>query len=1701
MKNYFVFLLTALFFLIFVSCESKRPDSLGEFSYLLKINSILSNGEVEIIEDETVIAAAVTDESGSATFNDVKTIKELTVRVCKGELNLVSSEEPVAWNGCMETKVIPTDSPEITAVVDILSTFIAKYESDTSSEEWKTYLDMTTLPYPALQSSLTDATKRYLWYQGIAKVAENVSKANGITPETMYSTENLVNLLYDDLTDDGIINGSTEAKFGALSIEAAILKSILADAIPEVSKNYTKSDLVTWTDIIRYSNAKFLGGTGSGIDSEKPVIEIETPKEGEVVFGDVKVKATATDNVKVTSLVCLLVGEEMPELEDEAEEEDKFLAEFDSKLVPDGKIKIRCIASDGTNLSEKEISVTASNSNQVLLSAFVTNPLTLWDSVSVYDSKDNKILVTSFDEGESTTISLAPGTFRIVLKGGIYEPVFLDDETIKFDSYLETRVTVKPGEKTTAYATPLTTLRERLYRALSDNGESEAETKSFTLISEHIDKDFPLYIEPVSKNQLTENSKYYIALAAIERLAVLIGERHNPPLGKGSITIEQVLKALIDDLEAEDKAVLDGFGKINKFVVDSYLFRYWYAIALKLFLESEENLTSLKFSDLQTVIHNISTDVSELFPSDEEPKKVTDKPPVISEKRFKRSYETEFQSYSVSNIIYANSDVFSVKFKALPDESGDLSIDTVEVAGDIEALSISDINEEGIYTAEVKFPATEDGDKTILITAVDDAENTGTATLQAVKDTVKPVITNLGDELPTNVTTPLTVSYSVTEINPHESLYSFTAEGELPETWTSLAPAILTGDITITDTLLADDGAYALYFKTVDKAGNETVRTKSLVFDRERPTAEFTTAPEINENGFINQNSISITIIATDNVTPENELIHEFFNGTMWVENPEEIKNVWILQVLSEQLYEQKYRVKDLAGNKSDDINISFTVDTLFPVLTTNKTVLESRAYRIDDENLQLSSTCTDTNLLTYTYSINNSEAVSVTHASMSLVNNEALREGNNTVTVECSDKAGNITTEEIEIIIDNTPPVLSVTHSPEGAVCGIATTVEVEAVDSISRPVTAHYYYSVNNMAESAVFTTNLNSSGEASLVFPGSGDTFYNNTNNYINLLNNVDFFVTAKDEAGNESAAVFRGWNIDKMPPRASFYEVTEHLIAIVIDGSQTFTGSEAGAAPDIYAFIDQKAAEAGLNDIRKIKSYINGSLRDTFTVVKNINEFREGECANFPCGGENDIYLPCRVCAHSGEVPEEFTFKVLFEDSCGNTGKVSDCKDEDYFCIEKYVNIAIPPLYITTNFTGTDSIMITLQAEGANIESCKIYKGSVFVQDCQKVQGGQVINTTSYSEGTYTVQASSKYSGGTEITTGSKNFVVDRTPFSISIDVKNGKPYYLKESPVLSYNITIASGVKSVLFALHDRTVNYRYAPPTGYNCDTSTGYCVTNSYDRIIYASSSKSANFSVPISGLFAAQGGIYTKISYVVEPNWGNTVTGEVSVFPINLIATDNEDLAIWSEGGKIRFRESIISKKVSSGNIKYYGQYHYNNMCIKTAGKPFYHHREYLVNPSYSVNPDAYESCGTITVTKPKSVYRWGRKDHDHGASADDGTCSSLSDCPSTAYDCRDRILGNEKECIAARAGKHYSDSGHNCNEKPHNAPWVCCNCNDWSGKVPCMETQCVYLRDMQYYPASAFFILTDRSNRGGFGATLKDLGVKVSEQKDCL
>jgi len=1535
MRLLFSFLIMSLFLF---SCESKRPDT-DNFEYSLTVNSIQKNADVEILDGEKSVSAAVTDENGTVNFNSLNVVSNLRIKVCGGTVNLVSSDESVAWTGCNETKFTPLEKETNSVVVDFLSTFITNYDYETSTQEWVDYLDVTTLSTPTLQTSLTDSTKRYLWLQGFAVIAQNISQANGVNSETQYSTENLINLIKDDLADDKVINASTKKMFGTLSIDSAVLKNIIADAIPEVSAKFSASDLKDWTDKLAKSDAKFLGGSESGTDNEKPIIEVVAP-EGERpdVYGTVTIHVKATDNLAIATLDCAIVSpENTPDIEDTREEPEIFLGSFDSDQMEDGELKIKCIASDGTNISEKEFSLTVSNNNDVKLKAYITNELTAWDSVAVYDYDGEKVGTYSFPKDEEPVIGLAPGDYTFVFKGGSYAPVFLTDESIDFDSELKTYAKVVAGDVTNVVATPLTTIREALRKEVGD-------TKSFSLISQHIDNDFPIYIEPVSKNQLTENSKHYIVLAGLERLAALIGERHEPALEAGAVTIEQVLKAIVDDIETVDEGVLDGNGLINQFAVDSYLFRYWYAIAVKLFLESDKNLTGLGFSDLQTVITNISMDDSELFPSDNAPKKVTDQPPIISEKQFKRSYESEFQDYSIENIIYSNNSVFSIKFKALPDKAGDLEIDLVEIFGNVDVQSLSDISDEGIYTAQLTFTDEVDGEKTVGIRATDSAENTGTATLQAVKDTVNPVIDKFellrGETLISGeyTTVPFTADYEITEANfRNAQLAVKTSVSSGDFVYNKEVSTSLVGDFQINKSDLpgdGDDGAYSFSVKFTDKAGNETTTEFQKTIDTVSPVIEsIVMTPPINANGFIDSRDITVEITATDNIEQTLNYWHRR-NESSYAKHLGDPPHIFNIQEPADASIVYYFKVSDQAGNETPESNaFSFTIDTVDPAITiSNKDTLEGKTFKSSSSILVFNYTIEEINLEYCELRINGSKYSDITVLptnSIPFTNSELLDPTigpatANTASIYCIDLAGRETENTVSFYIDDEAPKININPDQLG---GSVIDDDLVALDSVITDnfgrqgnLTVKFKY-VDDAFNSLGFT-NYHSFPESSLReidgwggfgqgatcsttdnscrfwIPHLYDEYLNEGSipfeNLYHNLNDFTLYLEVTDKAGNKSETTFN-YTVDKEP------------VPMISGG---------------YSYEDGKIY-LGFSSDKSISSF----------VMRVNGSYSTPGCYHIYLDGMEKHFYSCPFNANTGTT---YSVTISSKDSFGN-GCFDDCSEfqdsNTNFCFEGNITANLPSLSVIVNNQTDNTVYYDISSD-STIQDCKILKNGSFFQDCDKSTGSFSETISTWEEGVYTIRVTAKNVIGAETTRGD-DFIIDNTVTSFNLNINNYAPVYYNSAPTLAISGTVAGGVKKISVYLEKRKLHQSRAGSLQHCVGT---YCYELFDVKIAEITPGKIVNpithevsyFFLPTTpspDLF--EPGYYDSVYWIIESNRnGETASGNFALIdtPIRIAKSASDfaqtlSISVNEDNRELemQFRPSVFSTANLSGSADF--------------------------------------------------------------------------------------------------------------------------------------------------------------------------------------
>ena len=1615
------------------SCDSKRPDA-DSFEYSLSVYSIQADADVEILDKDKTVTTAKTDENGEVNFKSLNAVSNLKIKICGGTVNLVSNEESVAWTGCSEAMFTPVEKETNSVTVDFLSTFIANYGSQTSSQEWMDYLGVTTLPPPTLQTSLTDSTKRYLWLQGFSVIAKNISQANGVNPETQYSTEKLVNLIKDDLEDDDIINGSTEKVFGTLNIDSAVLKNIIAEAIPEVSDSFSNSDLKEWTDSLTSSKAAFLGGSGSETDNEKPVITIEQPTEdNETVWGEVTIRAIADDNEQVATLDCTIIYPvDAPDIEDTVDETSIFSGTFDSTLMSDGGIRLKCTASDGTNIAEKEFSVNISNSNKVDLKAFITNELTDWNSVVVYDYDGKKVGTYSFEEGEQTQIGLAPGYYTFVFNGGSYKPVFLNDKSIEFDSELSTNQVVTAGETTEVIATPLTTIREKLYSEFKGTlSPQDAVETSFSLISGHIDSDFPLYIEPRSKNQLTENSKYYIVLAGLERLSVLIGERHDPKLEPGAITIEQVLKAITDDISTDIKGVLDGGGTINQFGVDSYLFRYWYAIAVKLFLESDENLTGLGFSDLQTVINTIATDDSKLFPEDEAPKKVTDQPPVISQKQFKRSFENEFQDYSVDNIIFSNNSLFSVKFRALPDGSGDLELNLVEMFGDVEVQSLTD-GDDGIYTAELTFTDGENGEKTVGIRAVDNAKNTGTATLQAVKDTVNPVIDKF--ELLRNetvitgefTTVPFTVDYEITEVNfRNVQLAVKTAASSGDFSYNKEVGTSLTGDFQINKSDLpgvGEDGSYNFSVKFTDKAGNETTTEFQKTIDTVAPEIEsIVMTPAINANGFIDSRDITVEITATDNL----EQILNYWqrrNEAPYNKNTNDPPNVFNIQEPADASIVYYFKVTDQAGNETPESDaFSFTIDTVDPSATiSNSADLEGNTFKSTSPSLVLNYTIEEINLDFCELRINGAKAYDIINFptnTLTLTGSELLDPTigpaeMNTASIYCIDLAGRETETTVSFYIDDDDPVINIDPNQLGGsvIDGELVNIISEITDNFGRQgnLTVKFRYednalnslgynNVHSFPESGMKEIDSWGGGGGRSSCSSSNDTCnfwiphlddeYLSQGLYDNLyhnLNNFTLYLEATDKAGNK----------------------TEHTFSYTIDKEPVPMNSGG------YSYEDSKIY-LGFSSDKSISSF----------VMRVNGSYSAPDCYHTYIDGMKKHFYSCPFDANTGTT---YDVTISSKDSFGNAS-FDDCdrfQDTDSnFCFEGNITANLPNLSVmVTNQTAT-TVYYEISSD-STITNCEILKDGSHFQDCSKSTGSFSKDISTWEEGLYTITVTAENGIGAE-TTRSDDFIIDNTVTSFSFDINNYQQVYYNSAPTLGISGDIAGGVKKIHVSLVKRKIHKSRAGDIQTCANT---YCyelfpvkiaeVTPGIRMDLFShETSYFFLMQTPSPDLF--EPGYYDQVYWVIESNRnGESESGYFNLAdtPIRIAKSSSDfaqmlSIAVNEENEEleVKFRPSVFSTANASSTADFSFQVLnnpditndsiYNQICgdNNTNFKKQYRHYESKLKVTfdrlyYSLSTQRY-----IAYFKPNlDSYRYNYVIPSSSNPFAYAPCSTNSDCP---------------------------------------------------------------------------------------------------------
>ncbi len=1404
-----------------VACGSDRPDNTATFTVSVIVHSITTGGTVSIFTDgKKVVSKQMEDHSVS--FSDLSLTGHSSIEVCGGSWTLISTDNTIPFDGCLTARFSVTEKQQTYVIsVDMISTLIAAYNSKTAAAEWMDYLSLTKTAVPEQSSTLGDATKSYLWQQALSLVAKEASSAKGVGVETSLSTEKLLQALVNDLSDNNIVDGSTKETFGNYPIDASIIKQLIPKQILSVPSSFSEEDTEEWREHLITEKAKFLGKQ-TDYGGTSPTLTIMAPSE-DTVHGTIRIEAQAEDEEGVDYVRCKT---DRGTLEEIAEPENAFSAILNTTNITDGSLTIQCTASDGIHTTTVKKSVLVSNHNAVKVSVYVHEPVTDIGAVRAYDLNNVLVAESQPDEDGKITIDVPAGTYIFKVKGGKYASNIIvapDDQeqnepqtTFYLENTLSSRATVVPGITNRVFVNPITTIREMIFNALVIKGESvqEASDHSLLYLQQHYGQDFNPYITPRFDTPGANSTTTFVAIAALEYQANAIStELHK---NHGFVTLTDMLRALQQDLESD--TIFNG--KDNKgfplyvketYSFDSYFYRLFNAAALRSFIDEETTADSNNFS----VISSISKDSSPLFPTDQPAKTLGKSGVVIANKQFKRDGDTQWHDYNMQHIVYSRQVPFFFRFTAEP--VGMFDITDIFITSD-EVEQIGDITKSGqYYTVKLVYSDTtvdgddqNDGLKSFVINATDQSGATSTSPVDTMRDTIPPTLelSKIPDD--DYVGLPFSVDYEAHDRTPMTVQSGVALEDDIPDSFKTLPHTAATKEFSKED--VPEDGKHTFYIRVIDSAGNSTEQHFSKTTDTTPPhMVAFSTEPELT-NGICTSSTINITVSAEDNITEASELVfsHSLDGSTFTTFGADGFSE----KGLTEGDHTIVVDITDECGNKTEN-SLSFTVDYMLPTVhITNRDDLKNHTFpRTSDELIvQYSATDSGSGLAHCTLQVNEGakNPLFIPSGTASLTNHPDLVEGENKVTISCTDKAGFEASAVLSpFFIDSTVPSFTIVAKNNGW------NPDQEQLETFSGTtderrfsgtvLTSEQRYNVewDIACPSVNFSRHLDFGTMHSLNLLESAALPEDSVNGY-----HCSVAARVKDASGNIGIAPAVRWIVDRKAPIVHW-----NLQSNYSTGDISF---------------DLSFNEPVYGSYHSCELYVDGA-RVYFS-------FRDS-CTTYDSYSAKGCSLP-----HLEDGTHTISF-LSADTIVGNRGSVDDCKANDYSCVSKEVTVdsSAPNVKLIFEKVTKDLVKFNLSSSSypqPTVSECDIAQaatwpmiGLVHLKDCAKTFGSQTVSLDGVGDNTKQYIVRIRVTKNDKHTDSFNVFTIDTEAPVIMDEHPVDDKYLYRDDQNMKVTVSLAHKEKSISGSLSlggrsrvvtfERTVDENNIPITSYMYDLIT----------------------------------------------------------------------------------------------------------------------------------------------------------------------------------------------------------------------------------------------------------------------------------------
>ncbi|NOZ79671.1 MAG: hypothetical protein GXP48_10930, partial [Acidobacteria bacterium] len=333
------------------------------------------------------------------------------------------------------------------------------------------------------------------------------------------------------------------------------------------------------------------------------------------------------------------------------------------------------------------------------------------------------------------------------------------------------------------------------------------------------------------------------------------------------------------------------------------------------------------------------------------------------------------------------------------DITAQVSADTVSVsAGGVSGVLGDPAGEwRTVSLSGVALPA--EGPNTIVITASDRVGNTSSLNAVYDRDTEPPVLT---------VSSPaagLVTRFAVLNVTGQAT------DAHLDSVQVNGTAVAVAADASFSSQLTLAEGSTQVSVTATDTLGHTATITRTVTLDTEPPDIQITAGGAPLSDGFVTNQAVTPVITVTDatDVTTTVTL-----NGQPFASGS---------TVSAEGVYLLSVSAQDAAGNQAS-VDRTFTIDLTPPALA-----------GIQPAN------GTITNITPQTITGNADDAVSVTvngqpatlTSGVFTATDVALTEGSNAIPIVATDRAGNSSSMTLNLVLDTTPPVVSVTAPTDG--------------------------------------------------------------------------------------------------------------------------------------------------------------------------------------------------------------------------------------------------------------------------------------------------------------------------------------------------------------------------------------------------------------------------------------------------------------------------------------------------------------------------------------------------------------------------------------------------------------------------------------------------------------------------------------------